>query len=463
MDTIIASWQQRKWRTMTQRPRFIVVYDLSAAGPAEIVASLAQLGEVTFAVNPSSFTTPLVPLLRDLADVVMLDEPRALERLRSAHPSGIITFSDRMVRKTAWLAAELGLPYHSPDTAELLTSKYGQRRRLHGRGVGTARTALLDEPSRWQEAVRWIGLPAVLKPVHGEGSRNTYKIEDEQRGRALVEELLGTDGTPKPRETALVLETFIDGKDCRPFADYVSVESIVSHGVVSHLGVTGKFLQPPPFREVGQFWPALLGMDDKHAVLDLTQRAIEALDVRTGVLHTEIKLTDHGPEVIEVNGRLGGMIDKLCLTATGLDLIELAGRLALGEDVELPELSCSGVTFQHCTLAPTEPCRLDEIHGAARVRRTPAISAYRTRVRPGTELEGGVGTRYLDYLCGTAANHDAMLAFLDEVLEELSFSFTLPSGRITRSALSLSGRRPREGSARPEETYSDRSSGKGSQ
>ncbi|MFE6311709.1 ATP-grasp domain-containing protein [Streptomyces rochei] len=418
--------------------RLVVVYDLSAAGPAEILAGLKGLGEVTFAVNPSDFTRRLLPLLRELAEVVMLGEPASRERLRSLQPSGILTLSDSMVLQTAALAADLGLTYHTPGTAELLTSKYAQRRRLWEDGVGRVRSCLLQSPLDWPRAFREVGLPAVLKPLRGQGSRNTYLIEDERQGRRTVEELLLDTSPGSVQETALVLETFLRGKDCDPFGDYVSVESIVSRGVVSHFAVTGKFPLAPPFREVGQFWPALLEPEEKDAVLDLTGRAIKSLGVACGILHTEIKRTEDGPEVIEVNGRLGGLIDRLCFTATGINLIQVVGRLALAEHVELPELPLKGVTFQHTTLPPTEGCRLEEIHGAREVRRMEGITTYRPLVAPGSEIDGGVGTHYLDYLCGTAADHTAMESRLHNALDQLSFTFTLQGGcTATTSARAL--------------------------
>jgi hypothetical protein len=420
----------------------IVVYDLSAAGPAEIVAGLKGLADVTFVVNPSDFTRPLMPLLYELTDVVVLDEPGSTERLRALGPSGILTFSDSMVGRTAALAAELGLSYHGLGTAELLTNKYAQRRRLQANGVSGVRSSLLESPSDWPCAVGEIGLPAVLKPLHGEGSRNTYRVEDEQEGRHLVEEILQEESSAAVRESALVLETFLEGKDCRPFGDYVSVESMVSHGAVSHLAVTGKFPLLPPFRETGQFWPALLQPGEKDDVLSLTSRAIRALGIETGILHTEIKRTESGPEIIEVNGRLGGQIDALCLSATGINLLNLAGRLALGDHLELPELPLEGVTFQHYTLAPGQNCRLEDIHGAKEVRRMDGITAYRTRMTPGSEIGGGVGTRYLDFLSGTVEDHTAMESLLRSAKSKLSFTFALSSGRVTTSALDLSGLQP---------------------
>ena len=44
---------------------------------------------------------------------------------------------------------------------------------------------------------------------------------------------------------------------------------------------------------------------------------IEALGVSTGCLHTEVKFTPDGPEIIEVNGRVGGGVPEMLERAAG--------------------------------------------------------------------------------------------------------------------------------------------------
>jgi len=61
-------------------------------------------------------------------------------------------------------------------------------------------------------------------------------------------------------------------------------------------------------------------------VPDLATAATKALRVRTGFLHTEIKVTPSGPRVIEVNGRLGGGLPNLLQQAAGFDLLRALGR-----------------------------------------------------------------------------------------------------------------------------------------
>lgn len=132
-------------------------------------------------------------------------------------------------------------------------------------------------------------LPAVLKPVRGEGSRDTYLVTDETTGLQAVTEWFEHHDRP------LTLEEYLRGRDEKPFGDYVSVESAVCHGVVSTIAVTGKYPLLDPFREPGQFWPSHLPTAEQNEIADLAARAVQALGVRTETMHTEIKLTTDGP------------------------------------------------------------------------------------------------------------------------------------------------------------------------
>lgn len=155
--------------------------------------------------------------------------------------------------------------------------------------------------------------------------------------------------------------------------------------------------------------------------------------------------TDTGPRVIEVNGRLGGNINALSLRAAGPDLVELAGRLALGEAVDAPLVAHDRVVFQYSNLAPSFPCRLDSVAGQRQLRSTVGITGYRAWIRPGTQLDGGVSTSELDLIQGEADDHSVMIQLLREVLPHLTFTFTSPVGQVEISAPDLLAK----GGARP--------------
>jgi len=101
-------------------------------------------------------------------------------------------------------------------------------------------------------------------------------------------------------------------------------------GEISHVAVTGRFPMAEPFRETGFFIPADLPQAHLEGALEVATAALRALGVRAGDCHTEIKFTPSGPQVIEVNGRLGGGIPEMLFHASGVSLLRLSMRVALG-------------------------------------------------------------------------------------------------------------------------------------
>ena len=413
----------------------VVVYDAGSARVAEIASGLRTLGEITFAVPSSAADPGLLAVMRELGQAVVLDAGLAeqVSTLAARSPAAILTFSERMLQHTAALAKALGLPFHTTTTAELLTDKYRQREVLRRADVDGSRSCLLRSPDELPAAVGAVGLPAIVKPRRGEGSRDTYLITDPVRSAPLVNALLRVG---KHGERELVVEEYLRGRDSAPFGDYVSVESLVADGEVTHVAVTGKLPLVPPFREGGHFWPAALPDVELQAVTDLARDALHALGVHVGVAHTEIKLTPEGPRVIEVNGRLGGPVNELSLLATDLNIIEAAGRLALGAEVP-PFTVRKDSVYVHYNLAPTVACTLHSVEGARAVRSLPGVRSYRTLIRRGSAIVGGVHTNMLDMLCGQAEDHSGMLATVDAVLDALQFTFALPTGLVTVTARSL--------------------------
>ncbi|MBO4207831.1 ATP-grasp domain-containing protein [Micromonospora echinofusca] len=413
----------------------VVVYDRGAASGAEIAVGLRELGPVVFLVNPSAHTRRTGEVLRRLGDVVPLTGDRAadLAAVRRLAPAAVLTFSEPMLPVTARLADALDLPFHSVATTGLLTDKVRQRERLRRHGVDDVRSRPLSSIEDWPAVRDHVGLPAVVKPVHGQGSRNTYVVTDDATAYRVLAPLL-----PAGRVSTVLVEELLVGRPGGPFGDYVSVESHHGPQGLRHLAVTGKFPLVPPFRETGQFWPAAVTDAERQEILDLATRALTALDLGPGLTHTEIKLTGRGPRIIEVNGRLGGHINELARHAAGVDVVRLAGQLALGQPVTVPPVDQPGkVHFQHNTLAPVEPCELLSVSGAAEVRRIDGIDGFRAYARPGDRFEADVMTRHLDLLWGHCDRHTDLPALLDEAQHRICYEFRLGDGVRRLSAAEL--------------------------
>jgi hypothetical protein len=406
-----------------------VLYDRGAVSPTEIAAAAASLGSLIVVLGPSDHAQRMRRFFADTCSAVHdLADPKVIDALRGV--AGITTFSEAGLIPAARLATALGLRGHAAATAHRLTDKRAQRAALRAAGVDATASVLLDDPADWADAVRTVGLPAVVKPVHGVSSRNTVLVEDLATGRAELARVLAAEGP-------VVVEEYLRGAPVpEPFGDYVSVESVVQDGDRCHLSVTGKLRLAPPFRECGQFWPARLDAATEQAVLTLTDRAVAALGVTTGVLHTELKLTPDGPRIIEVNGRIGGYIADLAARAGGVDLVEVATRIARGDRVDLAPVRPDRVFFQFTTPAPVATGTVAAADRGRELRGVPGITGYHAFVRPGTPV-GGVGTLDLNLITGDVPDHEALAAVTETIFDTVSYEFEFGSGRERRTARDL--------------------------
>lgn len=416
------------------RPSLAVVFDHGAATPTQIGKSLAALAPIQFVIPRSPTARSALPLLESYGTVTMLDRALATGSL-PRRADGIITFSERMIPQTALLAQRLGLGYHSPDCAAGLTDKAVQRERLAAAGVDVVRHRSADSRHALQEALRFVGLPAVIKPRHGEGSSHAYPVLRPHDAETIVQHL-GENWPRGPfddKPVIFVVEEFLEDAATGPgIGSYVSVETAVADGRHNHFAITGNCALVPPFRETGHFWPAALEEGLADRITALTGRALHALSVGSGICHTEVKITPTGPRVIEVNGRLGGDRAELARHATGADLVAAAGRIALGQDVALPFQQPHGVHFRYHHQASQGSNTLLEITGAGDVERLPGITGY-SHVRLPTPTSTTT-TEYLDCLTGIAADHREMTALIRQAGDLLTFSFRRePRGEVVRS------------------------------
>src|SRR6185369_16088217 len=155
-----------------------------------------------------------------------------------------------------------------------------------------------------------------------------------------------------------------------PVARRILVESVASGWEYSVetfelqvIGITSKHLGPlPTFVEVGHDYPAQLSPATKKAIEDIAQQSLVALGLGWGPAHIELRLTDSGPQIIEVNPRLsGGYIPELVRLSCGIDLISETIMLVVGEQ---PELKRTGHDYTSIRfILPTEDGVLAGVEG----------------------------------------------------------------------------------------------------
>lgn len=400
-----------------KRPLVAVGYGPRCVPVMQLTEAAAGVCELLWLIDES------LPEMREMADLLLrfgpvvdiggLEVDQILEELSPAYkPEAIVTYLDANMSTFARVAEVLNLPLHSVATSIALTDKVDQRRVLRDAGVAVPPCVAIT--SDWSEAdAADVGWPAVLKPRSAQGSRYTFFVKDEHQLRQFLE-FLG------PHRPGMVLERYLEDDPSRagePFADYVSVESIVAHGVISHVALTGRFPLAENFRETGFFIPAALSESDQTAVLDLASAAIEALGVTTGCLHSEIKFTPEGPRVIEVNGRVGGGVPEMLNRAAGVALVEITLRLALGEDIRIEgPVPTERIGYRFFLQPPSISATVVTISGLNTVSDYPGVDSISVHQGPGAVLDWKDGSRnHIMAVVGTARNYDELRA-VDQLL-----------------------------------------------
>ncbi|MDY7086107.1 MAG: ATP-grasp domain-containing protein [Actinomycetota bacterium] len=410
-------------------PRLAVVFDFGSASPMSILAAARDLAEIVFLCDRDlPHVRPLFDELRMLAsvcDVTGLTDDEVLAQPDAADLAGIVTFSESQINRTAALAARLNLAFLDVRTAAAVTDKYTQRRMLAEAGVQNTECRLVRGLADLDTALDAVGLPAVLKPRRGAAS--TYTCTVHSRPEAAEQLRTFTDPVTGGISGEFVIEQLLRGDPSiagAGWADYVSVESVTSHGEVRHVEVTGKFPLAMPLRETGYVVPSTLSGNRREEVLTLTGAALTALGVRHGVTHTEVKLTPDGPRIIEVNGRLGGYVADLVRRARGFDLVRAALTVALGRPCAPPSTAYRRHAFQYFLTPPMDAVALRRLEGLEELGQAAGIRLVEIFAEPGAALDWRRGTlAYLGIVHGSALAHREVQRLVDLIRSTLDIEY----------------------------------------
>jgi biotin carboxylase len=406
-------------------PRLAVVYDGGSVSPLEIGLAADGRCDIVLVIDPASpSVTASLPVLERVGTIVPLTPGASpddtVRRLADLGVRAITTFTDARLPITAELAARLGLRFHSPAVARRLTDKLRQRERLAAAGLPTVRFAELSCADDIEAALTAVGVPAVLKPRQGAGSRSTFPAHTAREFRQVATDLFAAGERQLIAEERLTGDATVAGAR---WGDYVSVESVVNGDRITHVGITGKAPLVEPFRESGVFFPSTLGADTADQVLTATRRTLRALEVTCGVTHTEFKLTANGPRLIEVNGRLGGFINDLVGRATGVSMLRLALENALGMEPPVParvDRPAGKIAFQRFYPPPVWAGTVAAVTGVKHARAIPGVARVEIVRQPGAPVDWRQGTLgFAAIVYGAAADHTALhetIATLDDTL-----------------------------------------------
>lgn len=261
--------------------------------------------------------------------VSTIDTKGVIEVSKANKIDGIMTLaSDRPVNTVAEVSKEMGFPFMTPEDALLATNKDAMRLRLKSKGVPIPKFEVVHNLNEFNKAVSEFGREFIIKPADNSGGRGINLVKDPKDAEAAYQYSYqcSNNGT-------VLIEEYMRGHE-------VSVESITQLGKTSIIAITDKLTtEEPYFVEIGHTIQSSLSFDMKEKIKDIAIKTINAVGVVNGPSHTEIKITEDGPKVVEIGARLGGgnITSDLVPLATGIDMLELSIKLAMGEGIYIDE------------------------------------------------------------------------------------------------------------------------------
>ncbi len=271
-----------------------------------------------------------------LADVKLvvstLDKEEVYRQALIYRPDVVITStSDGPVRTAAYVNERLGKkPDLSYEDSLCATIKSHMRKRLEENHVPVPVYYVAENWAGFWEAVKALDGRCIVKPSDNAGSRGVTLLEG---GEKTEEELRRAYDYSKgnSRNGIVMVEEFMSGAE-------VSVEAMTVNGKTEIISITDKYITPPPyFVEIAHSEPSRLGGEIQERIREVALQAIRAIRLQNGPSHTEIKVTEEGPKVVEIAARLGGdfITSRLVPLSTGVDLVGASVRLAAGEAPDL--------------------------------------------------------------------------------------------------------------------------------
>ncbi|WP_058042247.1 ATP-grasp domain-containing protein [Streptomyces roseifaciens] len=334
-----------------------------------------------------------------------MDEESVLAAVRSYVADGgkvdaVATFHEGALHVAARVSAELGLPGNSPEAVRAMRDKYVTGQVLAEAGVLTPQTKVVTTFSQAEAVAAELGFPLVLKPQASGASQGVTKVENAAELKAAFENIIGlyepesfTEGeysVPNvahiyayPQAQGVLIQEYVSG-------DEFAVDLVYGGGEFRPMAIHDKpypFAEPH-FIEGAYATPSALPEADQMRIVETSVAALKALGASVGGAHVELRLTDEGPKIIEVNGRLGGttaFVQESIRESTGVWGPREYLRAVLGEPVDFtvkPQPTPAGFT-------PLLADRTGEIagfEGIAEAEAVPGIIGLRWMAKPGDHV-----------------------------------------------------------------------------
>ncbi len=339
---------------------------------------------------------------------------------------GITTTSEFYLEVVAELSARYGLPGNRPDDIRKARDKSLTRQILAEARICQPGFAIVRNVAEVAKAIRYVGLPCVLKPTDDSGSNGVVLCQTVEQAEGHAARTLAVKVNIRGQRTtqAVLVEQYLEGPE-------FSVEMFSWQGKTTCIGITQKSLTGfPYFVESRHLFPALLSEEQIAHMRETVIQALTAIGIQTGVTHTEVKWLPEGCAVIEINARLaGGMIPELIRLVTGTDMLEQQIRSVVDDTISL-NTEARGVAGIQFLIADREGILLD-IEGVNEAAKVPGVKVVQVTAKVGALVQPPQNAYHrLGYVIAHTDTTVSTQTCLQEAVNRIKLRLDNKEGRI---------------------------------
>ncbi|RWP30334.1 acetyl-CoA carboxylase biotin carboxylase subunit family protein [Mesorhizobium sp.] len=335
-------------------------------------------------------------------------------RLRATYDiAGITCAGDPFYATVGKLCRYFDLPGPNPASIERCCDKFTQRQLLAETGVPVPAYRVAANETEVESSAAEIGFPVIVKPAVGSGSRGVRLCRNVDELAEHTAYLLG--GKHRWRSSPRILvEEFAQGPS---YSAQIMGNEIIGIG-------TGDVGPPPHFVYREFAFPAELTDDEHRSIADVSLSCLRALGLGWGPTNIEVRWTEHGPVVIEVNPRLAGSpTPELVQLAYGVDLITEHIKLVIGDEWDLRRRNSQTAAVRF--LVPDRDGTLDWIGGDSQAAAISGVAEVKLYVEAKTPIvRKGDSGDWIGYVIAASPTHAQAEAVLQRAVDSIDWSIT---------------------------------------
>mgnify|MGYP001401742508 FL=1 len=248
---------------------------------------------------------------------------------------GIMSFAvDPGVLTASYVAEKMNLPGCPFESVKILQNKVLFRKFLFENGFNVPKAKGFSSYADALKELDLFNFPVIVKPTDSAGSKGVTRVDYIEDVKSAVEYALANAVSDKE----VIIEEFIEQSGFSSDCDSFSIDSDLKFVSFSNQYFDSK--AENPYTPSAYSWPSFIDISHQEELVSELRRLVKLLNLGTSIYNIETRVgTDFKPYIMEVSPRGGGnRLSEMLRFATGVDLIKMAVKSAVGEENDQLEM-----------------------------------------------------------------------------------------------------------------------------